>query len=110
MADQIEVTQQHKELAKVSEALAHPTRIAVLDYILSQEVCLCKDITKRLPIVQSSVSQHIKKLKDAGLIYGEKHGTKTCYCGNQKNLLKYKSLINQFLDVNNWCCNDAQVR
>ena len=77
MADQIEVTQQHKELAKVSEALAHPTRIAILDYILSQEVCLCKDITKRLPIVQSSVSQHIKKLKDAGLIYGEKHGAKT---------------------------------
>ncbi len=93
MQDKIEITSKHEQLAKISEALAHPTRVAILDYILSQESCLCKDITKRLPIVQSSVSQHLKKLKAAGLIFGDQEGTKTCYCANGEVIKAYRELL-----------------
>ena len=108
MPSKIDITDKHKQLAKISEALAHPTRVAILDYILSQEICLCKDITKRLPIVQSSVSQHLKKLKDAGLIFGHIEGNKTCYCANVKVIKAFRILLdNEFSDerLGEDCCH-----
>lgn len=95
----ISIIEKHKEIAKISEALSHPIRVAILEYILQQEHCLCKDLTARLPIVQSSVSQHLKKLKNAGLIIGSIDGTKTCYCVNKERVRGIMSIYNGVFEV-----------
>lgn len=69
-------------LAEFSKALAHPARVAILSYLSNKKDCLCGDITDELPLAQSTVSQHLKVLKEAGLIVGEVEGTKVCYCLN----------------------------
>jgi ArsR family transcriptional regulator, arsenate/arsenite/antimonite-responsive transcriptional repressor len=105
MIKSISIIEKHKEIAKISEALSHPIRVAILEYILKQENCLCKDLTARLPIVQSSVSQHLKKLKNAGLIIGSIDGTKTCYCANKERVKDIISIYNgafQVLDHNDF--------
>lgn len=71
-------------LSKYSKALAHPARIAILRLLISKHACICGDIVDELPIAQSTVSQHLRELKEAGLITGDIEGTKVCYCINQK--------------------------
>lgn len=73
-------TKQNK-LASLSKALGHPARIAILEYLLSKrESCICGDIVDELPLSQSTVSQHLKELKGAGLIKGKIEGPSVCYC------------------------------
>lgn len=72
------------KLAHYAKALAHPARIAILHFLLKQQSCICGDIVEELPLSQSTVSQHLKELKEAGLIKGEIEGVKTCYCINEK--------------------------
>ena len=93
MTESIIIGSEHKRLAKLCEALAHPTRLAIFEYILQSPQCLCKDITRRLPIVQSSVSQHLKKLKEAGLIIGKNDGTKNCYCVDLEVVRDFEQLM-----------------
>lgn len=69
------------ELANIAKALSHPARIAILK-VLSDGQCICGDIVDRLPLSQSTVSQHLKELKSAGLIKGEIDGPRVCYCLN----------------------------
>ena len=68
------------ELAKIAKALGHPARIAILQLLSDRSVCICGDIVHELPLSQSTVSQHLKELKKAGLIKGEIDGPKVCYC------------------------------
>ncbi len=72
------------KLAKYAKALAHPARIAILRFLAKKQSCMCGDIVEVLPLSQSTVSQHLKELKDAGLIKGNIEGAKVCYCINQK--------------------------
>lgn len=68
--------------AKYAKALAHPARVAILKLLAGRQTCMCGDIVEELPLSQSTVSQHLKELKTAGLIKGEIEGAKVCYCIN----------------------------
>lgn len=67
-------------LADLARALSHPARLRILQVLSEGETCICGDIVDRLPMAQATVSQHLKKLKEAGLIRGEIEGPRTCYC------------------------------
>lgn len=95
-----------EQLARFAKALAHPIRLTILQFLEKQSSCLTGDLVDILPIAQSTVSQHIKELKDAGLIQGEVNPPKVKYCINQENWLKAKELFCDFLNIdfdNNSC-------
>ena len=79
-------------LARFCKALAHPVRIKILAYLQSVNRCICGDIVDTLPLAQSTVSQHLKHLKAAGLIQGVIEGPRTCYCIDRTVLEKFKQL------------------
>ncbi|HEU4470459.1 MAG TPA: metalloregulator ArsR/SmtB family transcription factor [Flavisolibacter sp.] len=85
-------------LARYAKAMAHPARIAILNFLARKQSCMCGDIVEELPLSQSTVSQHLKELKDAGLIKGEIEGVKVCYCINEKEWLAAKAWMNQFFN------------
>ena len=79
-----EFTVKDNKLAKYAKALAHPARIAILQLLIKKQSCICGDIVEELPLSQSTVSQHLKELKEAGLIKGDIEGAKVCYCIDEK--------------------------
>ena len=81
------------ELAKLTRALGHPHRLAILRHLHEQKACVCGEIVAVLPLAQSTVSQHLKKLKEAGWISGDVEGPRTCYCINQLALERFRSLV-----------------
>lgn len=76
----VEFGKQEQRLANLAKALAHPARIAILKILAGLDGCMCGDIVDELPLAQSTVSQHLKQLKEIGLIRGEIDGPKVCYC------------------------------
>ncbi len=84
------------KLAKYAKALAHPGRIAILKLLIKKQACICGDIVDELPLSQSTVSQHLKELKDAGLIKGDIDGAKVCYCINETEWKLAQALLNEF--------------
>ncbi len=76
-------TQEQNSLAVLAKAVAHPARIAIIQYLLSVETCICGDIVNELPLAQPTISQHLKELKNAGIIKGSIEGNAICYCLNQ---------------------------
>lgn len=88
------------ELAKYAKALAHPARIAILKILFKRKQCVCGDIVDELPLAQSTISQHLKELKAAGLIQGEVEGPSICYCINMKSWFKIRKTLFGFLDHN----------
>jgi predicted transcriptional regulator len=89
----IEFEKNVEQLAIFSKALAHPTRITILKYLEKQSCCYTGDLVDILPISQSTISQHLKELKNAGLIQGEITPPKIKYCINQVNWIKAKQLF-----------------
>ena len=83
--------------AQFAKALGHPARVAILQILASRNTCICGDITDQLPLAQSTVSQHLKALKSAGIIKGEIDGVKTCYCLNEKSFDELKNVLETFL-------------
>ena len=77
-------TDKQNDLAILSKALGHPARVAIIDYLLTIDTCICGDIVNQLPLAQPTVSQHLKELKNAGLIKGEITGNAICYCIDEK--------------------------
>lgn len=73
-------TDQQNQIATITKALGHPARIAIIEYLLKVNACICNDIVDELPLAQSTVSQHLKELKNAGLIKGNIEGNAICYC------------------------------
>ena len=73
-------TREQCDLASLMKALGHPARIAILQHLLQANACVCGDLVDALPLAQSTVSQHLKELKNAGLIRGRIEGTSVCYC------------------------------
>ena len=71
-------------LAKIAKALSHPARVAIMKFLAERQACICGDIVEELPLSQSTVSQHLKELKKAGLIAGEIDGPRVCYCIDEK--------------------------
>ncbi|MFD2247938.1 ArsR/SmtB family transcription factor [Pontibacter ruber] len=93
-------------LAKYAKALGHPARIAILRILLERNTCICGDIVEELPLSQSTVSQHLKELKDAGLIKGDIEGKKVCYCINENNWRHAQQLL-QSMFVSYTSCNTS---
>lgn len=88
-----------EEIAKFAKALAHPTRLEILRLLSTQTCCFTGDLVELLPIAQSTVSQHLKELKSAGLIQGEINPPKIKYCINQENWRKAKLLFLEFFQT-----------
>jgi len=98
IAKTIDYTKMELDIAKYAKALAHPARIAIIQLLLKKQSCVCGDIVDELPISQSTVSQHLKELKEVGLIKGEIEGTSVCYCLDEKEWSKASSLIVKMFD------------
>jgi len=74
------------EIAQFAKAIAHPARIQILEHLALKNTCMCGDIVKELPLSQSTVSQHLKALKEAGLIQGKVEAPSICYCIDKEKL------------------------
>jgi ArsR family transcriptional regulator len=81
------------ELAVLTKAIGHPARVQILRLLVRKQACVCGDIVDELPLAQSTVSQHLKVLKEAGLIRGEIDGPRVCYCVEPRALRRLKSLV-----------------
>lgn len=90
-------TRDQEQLARFAKALGHPARIAIMHFLAKQSTCYFGDINEELPIAKATVSQHLKELKDAGLIQGEVETPKVKYCINQENWKLAKDLFSMFL-------------
>lgn len=90
-------TDQQNDIATYAKALGHPARVAILEFLLKQKSCICGDIVDELPLAQPTVSQHLKELKQAGLIKGNVEGNSICYCIDEKTLGKLMIYLNQWI-------------
>jgi ArsR family transcriptional regulator len=82
-----------EELATLSKALGHPARVKIIRILLRKNACICGDIVEELPLAQSTVSQHLKVLKEAGLIRGDVDGPRVCYCIEPRALRRLRALV-----------------
>lgn len=94
-----EFTVKDNKIAEYAKALAHPARVAILQLLIKRQACICGDIVDELPLSQSTVSQHLKELKNAGLIKGEIEGPRTCYCINEKEWVIAKQYLASLLEL-----------
>jgi DNA-binding transcriptional ArsR family regulator len=83
-------TDKHNNIATLIKALGHPARVAIVEYLLKVDACICGDIVNELPLSQPTVSQHLKELKTAGLIKGSVEGNAICYCLDEKVIEKLR--------------------
>lgn len=83
-------TAYQNQIALLAKAMGHPARIAILEFLLETKSCICGDIVNELPLAQPTVSQHLKELKNAGLIKGNIEGNTICYCINEEGFEKIK--------------------
>jgi DNA-binding transcriptional ArsR family regulator len=101
-------TKKQNKLATMLKALGHPARVAIVQYLMKVETCICGDIVNKLPLAQPTISQHLKELKTAGLIKGSVEGTAICYCideGAVAMLQSYFDTISTHLEnKKNQCC------
>ncbi|HOB23634.1 MAG TPA: metalloregulator ArsR/SmtB family transcription factor [Kaistella sp.] len=100
-------TQEQNDIAILLKALAHPARIAIIEYLLSVDSCICNDIVDEIKLAQPTVSQHLKELKNAGIIQGEIDGKSICYCINPESFKKMEHFIDQIfhkIHQQNNCC------
>jgi ArsR family transcriptional regulator len=89
----VEGAEADEELAVLAKALGHPARVQIMRLLVRREACICGDIVDELPLAQSTVSQHLKVLKEAGLIRGEIDGPRVCYCVEPRTLRRLKALV-----------------
>ena len=92
-------TDRQNELANLAKALGHPARIAIIDFLLKTDSCICGDIVNELPLAQPTVSQHLKELKNTGIIKGSIEGNSICYCIDEQNWNKFKDMLNTLFDT-----------
>jgi ArsR family transcriptional regulator, arsenate/arsenite/antimonite-responsive transcriptional repressor len=95
--------------SEIAKALSHPARVAIIKFLVEQKSCICNDIVEHLPLSQSTVSQHLKELKNAGLIEGEIDGPRVCYCIHKENWKNAKEIFAElfnmkFESMKNKCC------
>lgn len=84
-------TEKQNAIATIAKALGHPARVAIIEYLLKVDSCICGDIVNELPLAQPTVSQHLKELKNAGIIKGDIDGNSICYCLDDKTLDKIRN-------------------
>jgi ArsR family transcriptional regulator len=89
----VEGPEADEELATLARAIGHPARVQILRLLTNRASCICGDIVAEIPLAQSTVSQHLKVLKDVGLIRGDVDGPRVCYCVEPRTLRRLKALI-----------------
>lgn len=94
--------------AAIFKALGHPARLAILKYLSETKVCMSGDISKELPLSRTTVNQHLKELKNIGIIQGEVEGVKVNYCLNPDKIIEIKKIIDGFLGEIESCCIDSK--
>lgn len=100
-------TEKQNKMASMLKALAHPARIAIVEYLISSKSCICGDLVEELGLAQATVSQHLKELKIVGIIKGAVEGASVCYCIDEKVWNQYKVLMENFFvsyELKNKCC------
>lgn len=101
-------TTQQNQISVIAKAFGHPARVAILQYLFKTNSCICGDLVDEIGLAQPTISQHLKELKNLGLIKGNIEGTSICYCIDKDNWSQMKSVISEFLnqDLNkeNSCC------
>jgi ArsR family transcriptional regulator len=98
-------SEDHNQIATLFKALSHPARIAIIEYLLSVDTCICGDIVNVLPLAQPTVSQHLKELKNANIIKGSIEGTAICYCINTEVMQKMEAYFTMMSkDLKQKCC------
>ena len=93
-------------IAAIAKAISHPARVAILKEVARRQSCICGEIVEVLPLAQSTVSQHLKELKEAGLIDGMVDGVKSCYCINWAAFEKISAVFNLFFEKTK-CCKEG---
>lgn len=100
-------TDGQNKLASLLKVLGHPARIAILQYIISQKACICNDLVEELGLAQATISQHLKELKNLGIIKGSIEGKSVCYCIDEnvwKEIQKeFNAFFNQVVKVSQCC-------
>ena len=91
-------TEQQNEIATFAKAFGHPARVAILQHLFRINACICGDLVEEIGLAQPTISQHLKELKNLGLIKGSIEGTSICYCIATENWTKMKKVMMQFLD------------
>lgn len=101
-------TAEQNDISTLLKAIAHPARIAILEYLIKVDTCICGDIVNEIHLAQPTISQHLKELKNAGLIKGSIEGTSVCYCVNKETLTQiqhyFMNLSTQIENKSNQCC------
>ncbi|MCF4101672.1 metalloregulator ArsR/SmtB family transcription factor [Gillisia sp. M10.2A] len=101
-------TEEQNEIAQIAKVMGHPARIAILEQILKAESCICGDLVSEIGLAQPTISQHLKELKNTGLIKGDIDGTRVCYCINEERWEQVRSILLNFMDKRtkstNECC------
>ena len=101
-------TGKQNSIAMLLKAFGHPARVAIMEYLIKVDTCICGDIVNEIPLAQPTVSQHLKELKNAGLIKGSIEGNAICYCIDEKAIEKLKSFFENISiklnDKKNICC------
>ena len=87
-----------REVAVLAKALGHPARVRIMQLLLAHDACYCGQLVDELSLAQATVSQHLKALKDAGLIVGEIEGLRTCYCASRARLAELHELVGDMLE------------
>lgn len=100
-------TAEQNEIATILKALSHPARIAIVEYLMKINSCVCNDIVNEIPLAQPTISQHLKELKTAKLIKGSIEGNSICYCINYETIKKIETYLQVFINhekTNVKCC------
>lgn len=100
-------TKSQNQIAAFAKVLGHPARIAILQHLMELNACVCGELVTEIGLAQATISQHLKELKNAGLIQGTIEGTSVCYCINAQKWTEMQTQINEFLTLKNQinnCC------
>jgi len=98
-------SEKQNQLAKVAKVMAHPARVAILEYISKQEGCICTDLVEEIGLAQPTISQHLNEIKKVGLLKGNFEGKNLCYCINREKWLELQTYFNAFFSsINQNCC------
>lgn len=94
---EIPLSPEQKKMANMLKALGNPVRLQIVEFLARKKGCITADIVDTTPLAQSTVSQHLKVLREAGLIHGEIEGPATCYCLDDENIRWFKEQISRWL-------------
>ncbi|KFB02011.1 ArsR family transcriptional regulator [Mangrovimonas yunxiaonensis] len=100
-------TDKQNQIAQLAKVFGHPARVAILEHLFKIDSCVCGDLVNEIGLAQATISQHLKELKQLGLIKGTIEGTSVCYCIDKTNWAQMKQLLLTFLDQDVSCATDC---